>query len=96
MESGVKFFGGDCEPSFHVLTDDVDTVPSHLNPAYAPYVIRACVRASSDFFFEMINIPFLSFFGGIGGLVVRVRALALALVCGSVLGIASCFPAVTS
>eukprot|EP00729_Bicosta_minor_P006078 gene6078-6034_t len=34
---GVKFFGGDCEPSFHVLTDDVDTVPSHLNPAYAPY-----------------------------------------------------------
>ena len=32
MESGVKFFGGDCEPSFHVLTDDISIVPSHLNP----------------------------------------------------------------
>ena len=37
MESGVKFFGGDCEPSFHVLADNVSDVAPHLNGAEAPY-----------------------------------------------------------
>jgi hypothetical protein len=37
MQSGVKFFGGDCEPSFHVLSDETEGIPAHLNGAYAPY-----------------------------------------------------------
>lgn len=37
LQSAADFFGGDCDPSFHVITDNITGVPAHLNPAYAPY-----------------------------------------------------------
>lgn len=35
--SAIDFFGGDCEPSFHLLTDNTSGVDPKLNAAHAPY-----------------------------------------------------------
>jgi hypothetical protein len=37
LESAAKHFGGDCEVSLHVLTDDVEGVDARYNAAHAPY-----------------------------------------------------------
>jgi hypothetical protein len=37
LESALLHFGGDCIPSFHLLTDNVSGVPLVLNPVMSPY-----------------------------------------------------------
>ena len=37
LESGLQFFGGDCDPSFHLLTDNVSGIAANLNPQFVPY-----------------------------------------------------------
>lgn len=37
LESAVLHFGGDCIPSFHLLTDNTTGVASHLNPVLSPF-----------------------------------------------------------
>lgn len=37
LQSAFENFGGDCLPTFHLLTDNISRVPQHLNPEYAPY-----------------------------------------------------------
>eukprot|EP00041_Stephanoeca_diplocostata_P008622 m.127470 g.127470 ORF g.127470 m.127470 type:complete len:588 (+) comp17411_c0_seq10:276-2039(+) len=37
LHSAKELFGGDCEPSFHLLTDNITGIDPMLNPAHAPY-----------------------------------------------------------
>eukprot|EP00039_Didymoeca_costata_P012567 m.181663 g.181663 ORF g.181663 m.181663 type:complete len:562 (-) comp15515_c0_seq14:2131-3816(-) len=37
LKSAVRYFGGDCEPSFHLLSDNSTDVDEFLNPGFAPY-----------------------------------------------------------
>lgn len=37
LESAAEHFGGDCEVSLHILTDDVEGVDPRYNAAHAPY-----------------------------------------------------------
>eukprot|EP00040_Diaphanoeca_grandis_P037725 m.248889 g.248889 ORF g.248889 m.248889 type:complete len:636 (+) comp33866_c5_seq1:122-2029(+) len=37
LMSAVEHFGHDCVPSFHLLTDNLTSVPPILNPTFAPY-----------------------------------------------------------
>eukprot|EP00041_Stephanoeca_diplocostata_P032647 m.1053199 g.1053199 ORF g.1053199 m.1053199 type:complete len:537 (+) comp24187_c1_seq1:699-2309(+) len=74
LGTAYRHFGGDCIPSFHLLTDNATGVPPHLNPAFAPYRawpdsglskyedilhgIRSAIESADYFFFIDADVAF--------------------------------------